>query len=262
VRPDGRQDSELRPSRFTRGFTKAPLGSVLAEAGQTKVLCTVTVEETVPPFLLNTNQGWLTAEYSMLPGSTPSRKQRDRGPRPDARSLEIGRLIGRSLRAAVDASRFPGRTVCVDCDVLQADGGTRTTSINGSMVALVDAFREMERRGWLRGRPLATNVGAKSVGIVGGTTKVDLDYREDSTAEVDMNVVMTSDGRFVEVQGGAERGAFTPAQLDEMLAAAKAALKQVFELQEGALAAALPAPAAKPAPAATPAPTAKPAHGS
>jgi ribonuclease PH len=256
VRPDGRQDGEMRPCRFTRGFTRAPLGSVLAEAGQTKVLCTVSVEETVPPFLLNTNKGWLTAEYAMLPGSTPGRKPRDRGSRTDARALEIGRLIGRSLRAAVDATRFPGRTVCVDCDVLQADGGTRTTAINGSMVALVDGFREMERRGWLRGRPLATHVGAMSVGIVGGATRVDLDYREDSTAEVDMNVVMTADGRFVEVQGGAERGAFTPAQLDEMLAAAKVALKRVFELQEVALAA---TPAAPTAPAT---PTAPPTHGS
>jgi ribonuclease PH len=241
LRTDGRHESELRPCRFTRGFTRAPLGSVLAEAGQTRVLCTVTVEETVPPFLLNTNKGWLTAEYAMLPGSTPTRKPRERGGRPDARALEIGRLIGRSLRAAVDIGRFPGRTVCVDCDVIQADGGTRTTAINGGMVALVDAFREMERRGWLRGKPVATTVAAMSVGIVGGKTMVDLDYQEDSGAEVDMNVVMTSDGRFVEVQGGAERGAFTPAQLDEMLGAAKSALAKVFELQERALAVALPA---------------------
>jgi ribonuclease PH len=241
LRTDGRQDGELRPLRFTRGFTRAPLGSVLAEAGQTKVLCTVTVEETVPPFLLNTNKGWLTAEYAMLPGSTPTRKARERGGRPDARALEIGRLIGRSLRSSVDTGRFPGRTVCVDCDVIQADGGTRTTAINGATVALVDAFREMERRGWLRGRPIVTTVAAMSVGVLGGRTIVDLDYQEDSTAEVDLNVVMTSDGRFVEVQGGAERGAFTPAQLDEMLAAAKAALARVFELQERALVAALPA---------------------
>ena len=241
MRSDGRQDLELRPCRFTRAFTRAPLGSVLSEAGQTKVLCTVTVEETVPPFLLNTNKGWLTAEYAMLPGSTPTRKPRERGGRPDARALEIGRLIGRSLRAAVDTGRFPGRTVCVDCDVIQADGGTRTTAINGAMVALVDAFREMERRGALRGRPIATTVAAMSVGIVGGRTIVDLDYQEDSSAEVDLNVVMTADGRFVEVQGGAERGAFTPAQLEEMLAAAKAALARVFELQERALAAAPPA---------------------
>jgi len=241
LRSDGRQDSELRPCRFTRAFTKAPLGSVLSEAGQTKVLCTVTVEETVPPFLLNTNKGWLTAEYAMLPGSTPTRKPRERGGRPDARALEIGRLIGRSLRASVDVGRFPGRTVCVDCDVVQADGGTRTTAINGAMVALVDAFREMEKRGWLRGRPIATMVAAMSVGIVGGRTIVDLDYQEDSSADVDLNVVMTSDGRFVEVQGGAERGAFTPAQLDEMLKAAKSALDRVFELQERALAAAPPA---------------------
>jgi ribonuclease PH len=241
LRTDGRQDSELRPYRFARGFTRAPLGSVLAEAGQTKLLCTVTVEETVPPFLLNTNKGWLTAEYAMLPGSTPTRKARERGGRPDARALEIGRLIGRSLRAAVDVGRFPGRTVCVDCDVVQADGGTRTTAINGAMVALVDAFREMERRGWLRGRPIVTTVGAMSVGILGGKTVVDLDYQEDSAADVDLNVVMTADGRFVEVQGGAERGAFTQAQLDEMLTAAKAALARVFEMQERALAAALPA---------------------
>src|SRR5262245_59891128 len=153
----------------------------------------------------------------MLPGSTGNRKPRERGGRPDARSLEIGRLIGRSLRAAVDMGRFPGRTVCVDCDVLQADGGTRTTAINGAMVALADAFKAMETRGWLRGKPIVHHVGAISVGVVGGETRVDLSYEEDSRAEVDLNVVMTSDSRFVEVQGGAERGAFTQQQLDQML---------------------------------------------
>jgi ribonuclease PH len=243
MRPDGRAPNELRPLRFLRRFTEAPLGSVLAEAGRTKVLCTVTVEETVPPFLLNTNKGWLTAEYSMLPGSTGARKPRERGGRTDARSLEIGRLIGRSLRAAVDPTRFPGRTVCVDCDVLQADGGTRTTAINGAMVALVDGLRAMEQRGALRGKPLLANVGAVSVGIVAGEIRVDLCYEEDSRAEVDLNVVMTSDGRFVEVTGGAEQGAFTPAQLDGMLAAARAGLADVFSLQQRALAGPPPADA-------------------
>ncbi len=214
---------------------------MLARSGRTIVLCTVTLEETVPPFLLNTNKGWLTAEYAMLPGSTGGRKQRERSGRVDARSLEIGRLIGRSLRAAVDTGRFPGRTVCVDCDVLQADGGTRTTAINGAMVALVDAFRVMEQRGWLRGKPLATHVGAMSVGLHGGSVIVDLCYEEDSRAEVDLNVVMTADGRFVEVQGGAERGAFTPAQLDQLLGAARTALGEVFTLQQKALAGPLPA---------------------
>ncbi len=241
MRPDGRQSNELRKIGFQRRFTDAPLGSVLSVAGRTKVLCTVTVEETVPPFLLNTNQGWLTAEYAMLPGSTGGRKPRERGGRPDARALEIGRLIGRSLRAAVDPTRFPGRTICVDCDVVQADGGTRTTAINGAMVALTDAFRVMEQRGWVRGKPLATPVGAMSVGILRGEVLVDLCYEEDSRAEVDLNVVLTADGRFVEVQGGAERGAFSPAQLESMLAAARGALDQVFALQQKALAGPLPA---------------------
>jgi len=235
VRPDGRKPRELRHLRYRRRFTDAPLGSVLAEAGRTKVLCTVTVDDTVPPFLLNTNQGWLTAEYAMLPGSTGGRKARDRGGRPDARALEIGRLVGRSLRAAVDLGRFPGRTVCVDCDVLEADGGTRTAAINGAMVALVDAFSAMSARGWLRGRPILTHVGAVSVGMLDGETRVDLCYDEDSRAEVDLNVVMTSDGRFVEVQGGAERGAFSAAQLDEMLGAARGALDEIFAQQQRAL---------------------------
>jgi ribonuclease PH len=241
LRPDGRPPNELRPIRFQRGYTDAPLGSVLAEAGRTKVICTVTVEETVPPFLLNTNKGWLTAEYAMLPGSTGGRKPRERGTRPDARSLEIGRLIGRSLRAAVDTSKFPGLTVCVDCDVIQADGGTRTTAINGAMVALVDGFRAMEKLGGLRGKPIVTNVGAMSVGIVKNETLVDLCYEEDSRAEVDLNVVMTSDSRFVEVQGGAERGAFSQQQLDELLTVARTALGEVFALQQRALAGPLPA---------------------
>ena len=241
MRPDGRPPHELRPTRFLRRYTDTPQGSVLAESGRTRVLCTVMVDDTVPPFLLNTNKGWLTAEYSMLPGSTATRKTRDRGGRPDARSLEIGRLIGRSLRAVVDLSRFPGRTVLVDCDVLQADGGTRTTAINGAMVALVDAFRAMETLGWLRGRPVVTHVGAVSVGMVGGETRVDLSYEEDSRADVDMNVVMTADGRYVEVQGGAEQSPFTQAQLDEMLGIARTALGEIFTLQQKALAGPLPA---------------------
>ncbi len=241
MRPDGRQANELRKLNFQRRFTDAPLGSVLSSAGRTMVLCTVTVDDTVPAFLMNTNQGWLTAEYAMLPGSTGGRKPRERGGRPDARALEIGRLIGRSLRAAVDSTRFPGRTICVDCDVVQADGGTRTTAINGAMVALTDAFRVMEQRGWVRGKALAMPVAAMSVGIVRGEVLVDLCYEEDSRAEVDLNVVLTADGRFVEVQGGAERGAFTPAQLETMLASARGALEEVFSLQQKALAGPLPA---------------------
>ena len=231
MRPDGRPPNELRPCRFARHFTDAPLGSVLAQAGRTKVLCAVTVDDTVPAFLLNTNKGWLTAEYAMLPGATGNRKPRERGGRPDARSLEIGRLIGRSLRAAVDLTRFPGRTVCIDCDVLQADGGTRTTAINGAMVALVDAFRVMEQRGWLRGKPIATHVGATSVGIVGGEMRVDLAYEEDSRADVDMNVVKTGDGRFVEVQGTAEGPPFERSALDGLLALADAGIRELVEMQ-------------------------------
>lgn len=246
MRPDGRQPQELRPLQFQRRFTEAPLGSVLASCGRTMVLCTVTLEETVPPFLLNTNKGWLTAEYAMLPGSTGGRKPRERGGRPDARALEIGRLIGRSLRSAVDTGRFPGRTLNVDCDVLQADGGTRTTAINGSMVALIDALRVMEERKWLRGsaaQALPNHVGAMSVGIVKGELLVDLCYEEDSRAEVDLNVVLTSDGRFVEVQGGAERGTFTQEQLDAMVGAARSALAEVVALQHKVLAGPPPADA-------------------
>ena len=244
MRPDGRQPHELRSLQFLRRFTDAPLGSVLSCSGRTKVLCTVTLEDTVPAFLLNTNKGWLTAEYAMLPGSTGGRKPRERGGRPDARALEIGRLIGRSLRAAIDPTRFPGRTLNVDCDVLQADGGTRTAAINGSMVAMVDALRVMEQRRWLRGSAadaLPNHVGAMSVGLLRGDVVVDLCYEEDSRAEVDLNVVLTTDGRFVEVQGGAERGAFTQAQLDAMVGAAKGALGDVFALQQKVLAGPLPA---------------------
>ncbi len=232
-----RAPDQIRELTLERRFTENVPGSVLVRGGKTVVLCTASLEDGVPPFLMNTNRGWLTAEYSMLPGSTKSRKARDgRRPYPDARSLEIGRLIGRSLRAACDFSKMPGRTIWVDCDVLQADGGTRTLSISGAMVALTDACKEAERRGWLRGWPIVSPVAAISAGIVRGEALVDLDYSEDSNAEVDMNVVMNDKEEFVEIQSSAEKGTFNGGQLESMLGLCSQSIREILELQTKVLA--------------------------
>ncbi len=235
-RADGRADGEIRKIRFTRRFTRVPAGSCLVEAGKTVVLCTVSVVPGVPEWMKGRGGGWLTAEYSMLPGSTPDRKPRDstRG-KIDGRTQEIQRLVGRSLRAAVNLKDLRENTLWVDCDVLQADGGTRTVAVNGAYLALVDALAWMEERRMLSGRPSVTPVGAISVGIVGGKVLADLDYSEDVKAAVDMNVVMAGEDRFVELQGTGEHTAFSGEDLSVMVAAAREGIRQVRAWQEAAL---------------------------
>jgi len=234
-RKDGRAPDELRPIRFERGFTENAPGSVLASFGRTRVLCTAMATDGVPPFLQGRGQGWLTAEYSMLPSSTESRKGRDRNGRIDGRSVEIQRLIGRALRAVVDLGRMTERTVWVDCDVLQADGGTRTTAISGAWVALHDLFTHMDAKRQLRSWPLVSQVAGLSVGVVGGVPMCDLCYAEDSQAGTDMNLVMTGEGHFVELQGSAEGAPFSQDDLAGMLALGSQGIRQVFAAQKAAL---------------------------
>lgn len=227
----------MRNVEILRHFTKHAAGSVLIRQGDTWVLCTACVEEKVPPFLKGTGKGWVTAEYAMLPSSTFTRKERDiKRLRQDGRGVEIGRLVGRALRAAVDTSKLGERTITIDCDVLQADGGTRCASITGGMVALEDAVRSLMASGALTENPIVRRVAAISVGICAGEPTLDLDYAHDSTADVDMNVVMTSDGRFVELQGTAEHDPFTEAQLDTLRALAKEGCAALFAAQAKALA--------------------------
>ncbi len=235
-RTDGRALEETRAIRFERGFSDHAPGSVLASFGRTRVLCTAMWQDGVPPFLQGQGRGWLTAEYAMLPSSTNSRKSRDRAGRVDGRSVEIQRLVGRALRSIVDFKKYGERTVWVDCDVLQADGGTRTTAISGAFVALHDLFSAMDERRILRAWPLVAQVAAVSVGVVDGTVLCDLDYAEDSRAEVDMNIVMTGEGAFVEVQGSAEKRSFTRAQHDAMLAVGEVGIQHIMAEQKAALA--------------------------
>ena len=227
-----RRSDQLRKIEFVRNFTKHAAGSVLVKWGDTWVLCTASVEDKVPSFLKGTGRGWVTAEYSMLPSSTGGgRKERDiKKLKQDARSTEIQRLVGRSLRAAVDMSKLGERQITIDCDVLQADGGTRCASITGGMVALEDAVRKLLADGTLAESPIVQRVAAVSVGVCDGTPTLDLDYAHDSTAEVDLNVVMTDDGRFVELQGCAEHKPFTDEHLAEMLALAKKGLRRIFKI--------------------------------
>jgi ribonuclease PH len=236
TRHDGRQPEDLRTVRFERGFTEHSQGSVLACFGRTRVLCTATITDGVPHFLKGKGQGWLTAEYAMLPSSTQGRKPRDRAGKVDGRSVEIQRLIGRALRAVIDLKRLPERTLWVDCDVLQADGGTRTTAISGAWLAVHDALSWMDGKRLLREWPLMDQLAAVSVGVVDGTPVCDLDYPEDSRAETDMNLVMTGAGRFVEVQGAAEGAPFARAELDRMLALGEDGISRIFEAQKAALA--------------------------
>ncbi|MEO8308098.1 MAG: ribonuclease PH [Pseudomonadota bacterium] len=234
-RRDGREADGLRPVKFTRAFTRYAEGSVLVEFGDTRVLCTASIEEGVPGFLRGKGQGWVTAEYGMLPRATHTRGAREaaRG-KQSGRTQEIQRLIGRSLRAALNLSALGERTVTLDCDVLQADGGTRTASVTGAYVALADACRRLvAEKGIVN--PLHGQIAAVSVGIVGGRPMLDLDYSEDSTAETDMNVVMNSGGGFIEVQGTAEGHAMRRDELDALLALATLGTQQLFELQRAAL---------------------------
>jgi ribonuclease PH len=235
-RPSGRAADELRTVRITRHFTRHAEGSVLVEFGDTRVLCTASVEETVPGFMRNSGRGWITAEYGMLPRATHTRSRREAATgKQGGRTLEIQRLIGRSLRAIVDLKALGERTITLDCDVLQADGGTRTASITGSYVALVDAIGSLVRKGALRESPIHGQVAAVSVGIWSGIPVVDLDYAEDSEAETDMNIVMNNGGGFIEVQGTAEGHAFRRSELDELLNLGANAVGQLLAKQLEAL---------------------------
>ena len=237
ARPSGRAANQMRAVKITRHYTKHAEGSVLVEFGDTKVICTVSVEAGVPRFLKGQGQGWLTAEYGMLPRATGSRNAREaaRG-KQGGRTLEIQRLIGRSLRAALDLSKLGENTLYIDCDVIQADGGTRTASITGAMVALADALSVMKARGMVRQDPLRQWVAAVSVGIHNGQAVLDLDYLEDSDAGTDLNVVMTDAGGFIEVQGTAEGTPFQPEELNAMLELARNGLNELFAAQRSTMA--------------------------
>jgi ribonuclease PH len=230
LRPDGRRPDQLRPVSVTRDYLRHPEGSVLVEFGHTKVICTASVEDKVPPFLKGKGQGWVTAEYGMLPRSTNTRMSRERSG-PSGRSQEIQRLVGRSLRAVVDMAKLGERTIWVDCDVIQADGGTRTAAITGAFVAVADAIAAIGKQSAAATSSIRDYVAAISVGMVGGRPLLDLNYAEDSTAEVDMNVVMTGAGAFVEVQGTAEQTPFSKDRLDELIALAGAGIGQLIGLQ-------------------------------
>src|SRR6056300_9832 len=236
TRPSGRLSNELRDIKITRGFTRHAEGSVLVEFGETKVICTASVEERVPHFLKGSGQGWVTAEYGMLPRSTGSRMEREaaRG-KQSGRTQEIQRLIGCSLRAALDMKLLGENTIKIDCDVIQADGGTRTASITGGCVALIDAVNFLLRNKKIKDDPIKHKVAAVSVGIYKGHGVLDLDYAEDSTAETDMNIVMIENGGFIELQGTGEDGDFTHAQLLEMIGLAEKGIRELFDLQTAAL---------------------------
>jgi len=236
MRSDGRKSLQMRPVKITRHFLKHPEGSILIELGETKVICTASVEEDVPRFLKNSNQGWVTSEYSMIPRSTQTRMTRESATgRIGGRTHEIQRLIGRSLRSVVDLFSFGKRTIWIDCDVIQADGGTRTASITGAFVALAEALAVLRKKDLLTAPPLRDTVAAISVGMIGGKILLDLNYEEDSQADVDMNFVMIGSGGLVEVQGTAERTPFTENDLRRMMAAAKKAITQLTRIQNKSL---------------------------
>ncbi|MBM3117301.1 ribonuclease PH [Jeongeupia naejangsanensis] len=238
MRPSGRTPAQLRPVRLTRNYTRHAEGSVLVEFGDTKVLCTASVEENVPPFLRGKGQGWVTAEYGMLPRSTNSRMKREAAAgKQSGRTQEIQRLIGRSLRAVVDMAALGERQIVIDCDVIQADGGTRTASITGAFVALTDAINGLIRAGKLEISPIRQHVAAISVGVYQDTPVLDLDYPEDSDCETDMNVVMTDSGQFIEVQGTAEGVPFSRDEMNALLDLADAGIRELIAAQKAALAA-------------------------
>lgn len=236
MRPEGRTAEQIRPLKLTRNYTKHAEGSVLMEFGETKVLCNATVEEGVPRFLKGQGQGWVTAEYGMLPRSTHSRMAREAAKgKQGGRTMEIQRLIARSLRAAVDLKKLGEFTITLDCDVIQADGGTRTASITGACVALADALNALVAAGKLKANPMKGMVAAVSVGIVDGQAVCDLEYVEDSAAETDMNVVMLEDGRMIEVQGTAEGEPFSHEELLQLLALARGGIEEIIQAQKAAL---------------------------
>lgn len=236
MRVDNRVPDELRPVIITRHYTKYAPGSVLMQTGNTKVICTASIEESVPPHIKNTGEGWITAEYSLLPGSTPVRAPREssRG-KVGGRTHEIQRLIGRSLRSIIDLALLKERTIWIDCDVIQADGGTRTAAITGSYIALMDAVRWLKSKDLIKENPVINSVAAVSVGIVNDAALLDLCYAEDAAAQVDMNVVMTGDGKFIELQGTGEEYVFDDEQLAEMLKLAKKGIWEITEIQKKVL---------------------------
>jgi ribonuclease PH len=236
MRSDQRHAGDLRPVEIVTGYLVTAEGSALIKVGNTQVICAASIEDSVPPFLRNSGKGWITAEYSMLPRATSKRTPREvtKG-RPSGRTHEIQRLIGRSMRSVVDLSAFGERTVMLDCDVLQADGGTRTASITGAFVAMAVAFNQLIRYGAIKRSPLRDYVAATSVGIVRGAPMLDLCYEEDSQADVDMNVVMTGEGKFVEVQATAEHNAFDDAQMGELVVLARAGIARLIEIQKAAV---------------------------
>jgi ribonuclease PH len=236
IRLDGRTPADLRPITIERGFSKKAAGSALISAGGTRVLCTASIDDRLPPWMKTEDgKGWITAEYNMLPSSTAPRKQRERSGKVDGRTTEIQRLIGRSLRAVADLQALGPKSLTVDCDVIDADGGTRTLSITGALIATVDALASVSEGFAADAYPLTDSIAAISVGIVDGRVMTDLDYPEDFAAEVDMNVVMTGRGRFVELQGTGEEATFDEAQLSELVGSAKSAIQRLTQLQKEAL---------------------------
>jgi ribonuclease PH len=236
MRIDGRKLDQARPIRITRSYTKYAEGSVLIETGETKVICTASIEDKVPAFLKGKGEGWITCEYNMIPRATQTRKPRDisRG-KLDGRTMEIQRLIGRALRSVVDLKAIGERTIWIDCDVIQADGGTRTSSITGAFVALVDAVNRIHRQTPFAVYPIREFVSAVSVGVVNGEKMVDLCYEEDSKAKVDMNIIMTDAGEFVEIQGTGEESPFSRSELNDLLALGEKGIKQVIQVQKDTL---------------------------
>lgn len=235
-RIDKRQNLDLRPVKITRNYLKHAEGSVLIEMGDTKVICTASTEDRVPPFLKGSGQGWITSEYGMLPRSTETRKPRDttKG-KVDGRTMEIQRLIGRALRSVVDLNKLGEQTIYIDCDVIQADGGTRTASITGAFVALVDALYRLMELGKIKLIPIKSFVAAISVGVKDGEVLLDLNYAEDSTCQVDMNIIMTEEGQFVEIQGTGEENPFTKAQMTQMLEAGEKGINELIRIQKDVL---------------------------
>lgn len=231
-RIDNRKNDELRKVVITKNYLKYPTGSVLIEMGNTKIICTAFIEESVPPFLKGKGTGWITAEYSMLPGSTQTRKSRDRDGKVDGRSTEIQRLIGRSLRNVIDLTKLGERTIKIDCDVIQADGGTRCASITGAFVALNDACIKLINQGILTENPVVSNVAAVSVGIKDNEIILDLCYEEDSQIDVDMNIVMNEKGEFIEIQGTGEHATFSKKQFDELLKVAEKGINELISIQK------------------------------
>ena len=236
MRIDGRKNDQVRHTKVTRNYIKHAEGSVLIEVGDTKVICTASIEDKVPPFLKGTGEGWITAEYNMLPRSTATRKVRDIARlKLDGRTMEIQRLIGRALRSVVDLKALGEKTIWIDCDVIQADGGTRTTSITGAFIALVDAVNKIHKQKSFKVYPIRKFVCATSVGIVGEEKLLDLCYEEDSNAKVDMNIIGTDDGQFVEIQGTGEEAPFTRSELNEILDLGEKGIKQMIQLEKDCL---------------------------